>query len=136
MRSLTDIFQTLPTHPENGLSSEGVAVSRQRFGQNRLTPLPRDPLWRKFLEKFDEPIIKILLAAALLSMFVDMFETRGAEVVASIALAVVVAALAGAWLARLGQWVPALMFASACVLFFVGLAAMRSPPIEGLAVMM
>ena len=27
----------------------------------------------KFLEKLDEPIIQILLAAALLSMFVDLF---------------------------------------------------------------
>ena len=41
-----------------------MADSRQRFGANRLTPLPREPLWKKFLEKFDEPIIKILLAAA------------------------------------------------------------------------
>ena len=32
------------------------------------------PLWKKFLEKFDEPIIKILLAASLLKIVVDLFE--------------------------------------------------------------
>src|SRR5437764_1400859 len=134
MRSLTDIFQTLPTHPENGLSSEGVAVSRQRFGQNRLTPLPRDPLWRKFLDKFDEPIIKVLLAAALLSMFVDLFGEQPAT--AGAALGVVVIAAVGLLLLRRSEWVPSLMFGSALILFFLGLAVPpHHPSVEGLAVM-
>src|SRR5262245_5727758 len=66
MRSLAEIQQLLPTSPDSGLSPDAVANSRAQFGGNHLTPLPRPPLWRKFLEKFDEPIIKILLAAALL----------------------------------------------------------------------
>src|SRR4051812_5062645 len=73
MRALADIHKELPVAPETGLSEAQAAQSRQRFGANRLTPLPREPLWKKFLEKFDEPIIKILLAAALLSMIVDLF---------------------------------------------------------------
>ena len=73
MRPLSDILQKLPTTAETGLTPESVQTSRKQFGENRLTPLPREPLWKKFLEKFDEPIIKILLAAALLSMFVDVF---------------------------------------------------------------
>jgi Ca2+-transporting ATPase len=73
MRTLRDV-RDLPTAAEGGLTPEGVARSRQRFGRNVLTPLPREPLWKKFLEKFDEPIIKILLAAALLSMVVDLFK--------------------------------------------------------------
>jgi Ca2+-transporting ATPase len=75
MRALQDL-QSLQTSAEAGLSSEGVAQSRQQFGRNVLTPLPREPLWRKFLGKFDEPIIKILLAAALLSMVVDLFKGK------------------------------------------------------------
>src|SRR5882724_11406430 len=73
MRTLQEVLQHLPASVDNGLAPEGVAQSRQRFGANRLTPLPREPLWKKFLEKFDEPIIKVLLAAALLSMIVDLF---------------------------------------------------------------
>src|SRR5262249_1868058 len=62
-----------------GLVPDQVEQSRREFGRNELTPLPREPLWKKFLEKFDEPIIKILLAAALLSMVVDLFKGRGAK---------------------------------------------------------
>ena len=73
MRTLAEIEQLFPGPAEAGLSAAGAEESAKRFGLNRLTPLPREPLWKKFVEKFDEPIIKILLAAALLSMFVDLF---------------------------------------------------------------
>ena len=73
MRALSDVRASLSLDPERGLSSAGAQESRKRFGENRLTPLPHEPLWKKFLEKFDEPIIKILLGAALLSMFVELF---------------------------------------------------------------
>src|SRR5262245_15742143 len=71
MRALSEVYRSVATNPDAGLSHDGVAASRQRYGGNHLTPLPREPLWKKFIEKFDEPIIQILLAAALLSMFVD-----------------------------------------------------------------
>ncbi len=132
MRTLQQVQQELPTSAEAGLSPETVAVSRQRFGANQLTPLPREPLWRKFLEKFDEPIIKILLGAALLSMFVELFQH--APTAAGIALAVVAAALAGLFGLHRSEWVPTLLFGSALVLFFVGLAG-GHPSVEGLAVM-
>ncbi len=80
MRPLSDILQKLPTTPDAGLSPDSVLASRKQFGENWLTPLPREPLWKKFLEKFDEPIIKILLAAALLSMVVDLFKDQAYKV--------------------------------------------------------
>src|SRR5438105_987994 len=132
MRTLGEVLNEFPAAAEAGLSAADADRSRQRFGVNRLTPLPREPLWRKFLEKFDEPIIKILLAAALLSMFVDLFQ--GAPVLAGAALAVVAAVVGGALALRRGQWVPTLLFASAVVLFFVGLATGHAA-VEGLAVM-
>src|SRR5436309_2701486 len=95
MRTLQEIEQQFPGAAENGLSAAAVADSAKRYGVNKLTPLPREPLWKKFLEKFDEPIIKILLAAALLSMFVDMFQAPGHEVLAGVALAILAAAVAG-----------------------------------------
>jgi Ca2+-transporting ATPase len=111
-----------------------MADSRRRFGANRLTPLPREPLWRKFLAKFDEPIIKILLAAALLSMFVDLF--AGNPVAAGVALGVVTLAAAGLLALRRSEWLPSLMLGSAVAVFVVGLAAPpHHPSVEGLAVM-
>src|SRR5438105_12144364 len=120
MRTLRDLQQELPISAENGLTLEAAAKSRDKYGYNRLTPLPREPIWKKFLEKFDEPIIKILLGAALLSMFVDVF--RANAVAAGITLAVFAAAVAALYVLRLGQWIPSLLFGSALVVFGISLA--------------
>src|SRR3569623_473810 len=110
MRVVSDLLPTLPLLPESGLSPEAVAASRGRFGENRLPPLPSEPLWRKFLGKFDEPIIKILLAAALLSMFVDLFQVSPNA--AGVALAVVALAVFAFFALKLGDWIPSLLFGS------------------------
>src|SRR3954452_18277442 len=116
MRTLQEVQSQLNVAPDDGLSPATVEQSRQRFGANNLTPLPREPLWRKFLGKFDEPIIKILLGAALLSMFVDLFQ--GSPIAAGISLAVVVAAIVAFFALKLGEWIPSLLFGSALVMFF------------------
>src|SRR5213596_1092147 len=135
MRSLQQIFADLPTTPESGLKPEAVADSRTKFGANRLTPLPREPLWKKFVGKFDEPIIKILLAAALLSMFVDLFQAPGVNPwIPGGALLAVMGLILTAFILRVKQWIPALLFASALVLFFVGSLGAGHTSIEGLAV--
>jgi Ca2+-transporting ATPase len=133
MRTLQEIEQLFPGAAENGLTSAAVAQSLRQFGINKLTPLPREPVWKKFLEKFDEPIIRILLGAALLSMFVDLFQARPG--LAGIALVVVAVLIGGALALRRGHWIPSILFASALVLFFVGWIAARHPSVEGLAVM-
>src|SRR5436309_5732638 len=119
MRTLQEIQQQFPSTPDTGLPSEAAARSRQQYGSNTLTPLPREPLWKKFVEKFDEPIIKILLGAALLEMFVDLFQ--GNPLAAGIALVVVGGAFAALFALKQQRWVPSLMFGSAIILFFVGL---------------
>jgi Ca2+-transporting ATPase len=134
MRTLAEIEQQFPGSADSGLTAAAVAQSGQRFGRNKLTPLPREPLWKKFVEKFDEPIIKILLAAALLSMFVDLFQVRPG--LAGVALGVVAIAIAGVYVLRRQQWVPTLLFVSAIVLFIVGVSVRpHHASVEGLAVM-
>jgi Ca2+-transporting ATPase len=132
MRSLADIVKQIPANPETGLADSAVEQSRQHFGKNTLTALPRESLWHKFIEKFDEPIIKILLAAALLSMIVDLFKVNA--LTAGIALGILVATLVGAYLFKQSRWVPTLMFVSAFVFFFLGVAEQHFL-VEGLAVM-
>src|SRR5262249_54656869 len=135
--TLKEVQDQFPGAAEAGLAPDAVERSAQRFGANKLTPLPREPLWKKFLEKFDEPIIKVLLAAALLSMFVDLFQGGpSAALVAGVALGVVAVVVAAALVLKKGQWVPALLFASAVLLFFAGwVVPPHEPSIEGLAVM-
>jgi Ca2+-transporting ATPase len=133
MRTLADI-QKLAGWSDAGLSAEAAARSREQFGANKLTPLPRQPLWRKFLEKFDEPIIKILLAAALLSMFVELFQREA--VAAGVLLGLVALGVAALFVFKQSQWVPSLMFVSALATFIVGMVLeWKHPLIEGLAVM-
>ena len=51
-----------------GLTESEVAQSRQQHGENVLTPPKRKSLWRLYLEKYDDPIIRILLVAAAISL--------------------------------------------------------------------
>jgi Ca2+-transporting ATPase len=132
MRSLSAVAQLFPKAREAGLTDSEVAESRAKFGANRLTPLPREPVWKKFLEKFDEPIIKILLAASLLKIVVDLFDVSA--VAGGIALASVVLVFAAALIMRIGDWVPSILFGLAVVWVVVSFA-LGAPSVEGLAVM-
>lgn len=56
-----------------GLTSEQVEQNRKRFGSNVLTPPEKEPVWKLFLDKFADPIIRILLIALLLSVGVSVY---------------------------------------------------------------
>ena len=136
MRTLQDVLQRFPGSAESGLSAEAAARSAAEFGANKLTPLPQEPLWKKFLGKFDEPIIKILLAAALLSMFVGLFQVQ--PVLAGVALGVIAVAAVGALVIRQGHWIPSLLFVSALLVLLIGLVVdwgHAEKLVEGVAVM-
>lgn len=57
-----------------GLTDDQVIQSRQKHGSNILTPPPKEPLWKLFLEKFEDPIVRILIIAAFLSLAIAIFE--------------------------------------------------------------
>ena len=59
---------------KNGLNQEQVEESRRKFGDNVLTEPEKEPLWRQFLEKFQDPIIRILLIALCLSIAVSLYQ--------------------------------------------------------------
>lgn len=61
-------------HQFTGLSALEVMESRQKNGSNQLTPPKKESLWKKFLEKFKDPIIIILLVAMVLSLCVSCYE--------------------------------------------------------------
>ena len=60
-----------------GLTGEQVIASRREHGDNVLTPPSREPLWKQFLEKFKDPLIKILLVALVLSVGLSLYEYYG-----------------------------------------------------------
>lgn len=51
-----------------GLSSKQVEESRRQHGTNELTQIPADPLWKKILEGFKDPMIMILLVALVVQV--------------------------------------------------------------------
>lgn len=52
----------------NGLTNEQVKKSREQYGANTLTQIPPDPLWKKILEGFKDPMIMILLVALVVQV--------------------------------------------------------------------
>lgn len=51
-----------------GLSAQEVEESRKQHGNNALTQVPPDPLWKKILEGFKDPMIMILLVALVVQV--------------------------------------------------------------------
>ena len=60
-----------------GLTAEQVAKSRAEHGENVLTPPEKTSLWKLYLEKFEDPIIRILLIAWGLSMVISCVNCWG-----------------------------------------------------------
>lgn len=74
----------------SGLSSSEVRASRERYGANVLTPPKRDPWWRLYLRKFDDPVIRILIIAAMIAIGVGVVDGKyfeGLGIVVAILLA-------------------------------------------------
>lgn len=61
-------------HHFGGLSQDEVLKSRETHGANILTPPEKTSMWVQFLEKFKDPLIRILLVALLLSVCISAYE--------------------------------------------------------------
>ena len=60
-----------------GLSEQEVEESRAKFGANILTPPLQTPLWKRFIAKFNDPLIVILLIAGIFSVSISFYEYFG-----------------------------------------------------------
>lgn len=65
----------------NGLSDQEVIESRNKNGINLLTPPKRPSMWKLYWEKFQDPVIRILLVAAVFSLAISVFENEYAETI-------------------------------------------------------
>ena len=64
-----------------GLSNKEVLISREKYGNNLLTPPKRPSMWKLYLEKFRDPVIRILLVAAFFSLVIAIIENEYAETI-------------------------------------------------------
>ena len=63
----------------SGLTEREVERSRQLHGANYLTPAKRKSWWRLYLEKYNDPVIRILLAAIVISAVLSFYSGEVVE---------------------------------------------------------
>ncbi|KAL3786711.1 hypothetical protein ACHAWO_006154 [Cyclotella atomus] len=78
--STVDLDELLTYHSTNlstGLTSSQIESKRTEYGYNELDKEDPTPLWKLVLEQFDDTLVKILLAAALISFILAYFDDAG-----------------------------------------------------------
>lgn len=80
--------------PHNGLTVTEVEESRKKYGENRLTPPPRPSILSLYLDKYRDPIIRILLVAAAVSLIFSFIEGDFIETI-GIFIAIIMATTIG-----------------------------------------
>ena len=82
-----------------GLTQEEVLRSREKHGENVLTPPKRPSMWRLYLEKYEDPMVRILLVAAVVSLMLSFIKQDFIETIGIIA-AVILATTVGFYFER------------------------------------
>ena len=65
------VLHRLGTHPTSGLTDAQASAARALHGPNELPPDPSDPLWRRLARQFDDLLVKILVAAAVVDLAIS-----------------------------------------------------------------
>src|SRR5664279_1801256 len=77
-----------------GLTAQQVEESRAKHGMNVLTPPVGDPWWKLYLQKFADPVIRILMIAAVITIIVGIVDgsyVEGIAIIIAILLATTLA---------------------------------------------
>ncbi|KAF1396174.1 Calcium-transporting ATPase type 2C member 2, partial [Spheniscus magellanicus] len=80
-----DLAKALKVDLQTGLSEFSVLQRRLKHGWNEFSVENTEPIWKKYLDQFKNPLILLLLASALVSVITKEFEDA-----ASIAMAVLI----------------------------------------------
>ncbi|MDD4103809.1 MAG: cation-translocating P-type ATPase [Bacilli bacterium] len=72
-KSAKEVLQELDVNPQDGLSSEEASKRLVTHGFNRLAEKKKKSLIAVFFSQFNDPMIYILLAAALLSLAISLY---------------------------------------------------------------
>ncbi len=72
-----EVAQRLESNFETGLSLAQVEGRHTRFGPNQLVGKPRKSAWMRFLQQFNQPLLYILLAAGVVTAFLQEWVDSG-----------------------------------------------------------
>src|SRR5688572_13292206 len=64
-----EVLRLLEVNPLTGLAAGEVASRQRKFGPNRISPRRGTPGWLKLLQQFAQPLVLVLVVAAVLMAF-------------------------------------------------------------------
>ncbi|KAH9842945.1 calcium-transporting ATPase [Rhodofomes roseus] len=73
-KSSDAILQHFSVDPARGLTADLAAKHAQLYGKNELPEEPSTPIWELILEQFQDQLVLILLASAVISFVLALFE--------------------------------------------------------------
>ncbi|PKI84091.1 P-type Ca(2+) transporter [Malassezia vespertilionis] len=76
-RSGPDVLKAFDTDVRTGLLGVQAAQSLAKYGPNELKEKENTPLWHLILEQFQDQLVIILLASAVISLVLALFENEG-----------------------------------------------------------
>ena len=82
---------------EQGLTSKEAEERLQKYGLNKLKEAPKDPLWKKFLAELADPMIIMLIAAAVISGVTSVYSGESMADVIIIMAVVIINAVLGVY---------------------------------------
>ena len=74
-KSAKEVLSELDSNVEQGLTSDEAGKRLLKYGPNKLPEKKKTPLFLVFLSQFNDPMIFILLAAALLSVAISIYNS-------------------------------------------------------------
>ena len=69
-----EIVQILQTDAKLGLHENEILSRRKFYGQNDFEVEDDEPMWKKYLRQFKEPMILLLLASAFISLIMKQYD--------------------------------------------------------------
>ena len=70
----SEILKILQTDAKLGLNEDEIVTRQKFYGHNDFDVDDEEPMWKKYLGQFKEPMILLLLASALISLLMRQFD--------------------------------------------------------------
>ena len=74
-----ETLKSLDSSLDTGLKSSSIDSLIKKYGYNELPPEEKESIWAKIAEQFDDPMVKILLLAAIISFLISTFSPNDEE---------------------------------------------------------
>lgn len=74
-KTVEETVKVLNTDIQSGLTSVEAEKRLEQYGLNKLPEEEKESIWEKIAEQFDDPMVKILLTAAVISFLISLLST-------------------------------------------------------------